>query len=198
MTKKGVNEGLPTQGPYPPPEVYFVTSSYNRFIENIKLNNVKNVSALLIALSNMNKIGRFFTVDERIGASGNQIDICLNEKGETFEPISEYNVIEYTLDSLIDQFDLLNPSYIKIDVDGVEDKIVQGMKNTLTNPDTKSILIEVNHYGTKYKHIDELLTRSGFTKNNDYNKFNNHSNKRRSKNGIVNIENIFYTRFDAT
>ena len=30
----------------------------------IKLNNVKNVSALLIALSNMNKIGRFFTVDE--------------------------------------------------------------------------------------------------------------------------------------
>ena len=36
------------------------------------------------------------------------------------------------------------PDHIKIDVDGIEHKIIQGGSKTLNNPQLKSILIEIN------------------------------------------------------
>jgi FkbM family methyltransferase len=65
------------------------------------------------------------------------------------------------------------PSYIKIDVDGPERAIVEGMRTTLRNPALRSLMIEIND-DAGYKAIAALLGEAGFTERprthaNDYN-----------------------------
>lgn len=52
------------------------------------------------------------------------------------------------------------PDYIKIDVDGVEDEVVGGMRRTLANGRVKSLVVEVES-NTRRSVID-ILTSTGF------------------------------------
>lgn len=53
-----------------------------------------------------------------------------------------------------------SPDYIKIDVDGLEDKIIEGMSKTLSNKQLKSLLVEV-HSSTRETAI-RVLEETGF------------------------------------
>ena len=58
------------------------------------------------------------------------------------------------------------PNYIKIDVDGNEDLIVDGMKNILKHKNLKSILIEINKQNKNHiKSLEQI-------KHNDFELFN--------------------------
>ena len=48
-----------------------------------------------------------------------------------------------SLDECISYFEMPQPDYIKIDVDGIEDKIVEGAKKTLTEGKLETVLIEL-------------------------------------------------------
>lgn len=54
------------------------------------------------------------------------------------------------------------PNYIKIDVDGIEPKVVDGMKNTLDDKTVKSVLIEINSLLPSHQLIMELMKAKGF------------------------------------
>jgi len=65
------------------------------------------------------------------------------------------------------------PSYVKIDVDGPERAIVEGMRRTLSDSVLRSILIEIND-DASYRAIAARLGEAGFTERprlhrNDYN-----------------------------
>ncbi len=60
----------------------------------------------------------------------------------------------FTIDEFIEKFSPPFPAHIKIDVDGIEKKIVLGAKKTMSDPRLKSILIELN---TKWEHYQEIL-----------------------------------------
>ena len=49
------------------------------------------------------------------------------------------------------------PDHIKIDVDGIENKIIEGGSKTLRNPQLKSILIEINSNRKEDKKIIDKL-----------------------------------------
>ena len=49
------------------------------------------------------------------------------------------------------------PDHIKIDVDGIENKIIEGGSKTLKNPQLKSILIEINSNRKEDKKIIDKL-----------------------------------------
>jgi FkbM family methyltransferase len=53
------------------------------------------------------------------------------------------------------------PSYVKIDVDGPERAIIEGMRTTLRNPALRSLLIEIND-ADGYAAITALLGEAGF------------------------------------
>jgi FkbM family methyltransferase len=78
---------------------------------------------------------------------------------------------------------------IKIDIDGQEIEVIQGMVETL--PRVKSILVEVSSK-TKERISAALLT-AGFTMDNRFNSMTPHSRDRRKKEGI-DAENIIFTR----
>ena len=92
------------------------------------------------------------------------------------------------------KFNFKAPSHIKLDVDGFEEKIINGGKETLKNPDLKSILIEITDYDGSKKRIVDILIASGFNNNHPLNFQDNHSKKRREKAGNSRIENLIFTR----
>ena len=53
-----------------------------------------------------------------------------------------HGVFTASLDDLCHIYKFPQPNYIKIDVDGIEMKILKGGRNVLQNPVTKSVLIE--------------------------------------------------------
>ena len=55
------------------------------------------------------------------------------------------------------------PQHIKVDVDGLEHKIVAGAARTLQNPRVRSVMIEVNEELSSHRHLVELMTQWGFT-----------------------------------
>lgn len=50
----------------------------------------------------------------------------------------------FTVDAFVKQFDPPFPTHIKIDVDGIEDKIIQGAPETLRDSRLQSLLIELD------------------------------------------------------
>ncbi len=122
-----------------------VSNNYLALQSNVWLNQANNVYPFNIALSKENKIKNLYLSDLRVGNSGAQIDAPFNEKSEAFQPQKVEKVLSLSVDQLVKNFDLPTPNYIKIDVDGHETDILNGMTDTLKNSDLKSILIEFNN-----------------------------------------------------
>ncbi len=66
----------------------------------------------------------------------------------------------FTVDSFIKKTKNLEPSHIKIDVDGFEVKVVEGMKKTLSMHSTKEIMIELND--KTFNKINKIFSKNGF------------------------------------
>jgi FkbM family methyltransferase len=64
-----------------------------------------------------------------------------------------------TLDQLCFQHGFAIPQHIKIDVDGLEDRILEGGQKVLSHPDFRSLLIEISGYdGAESTAISRLAT----------------------------------------
>ena len=113
-------------------EPYLV--NFQRLCENITLNNTSNVIPLFIALSNVNRIEKLYIGDTRFGASGNQVGQSIDERGIHFNPLQVQHIPTFCLDDFVEIFKLPSPNHMKIDVDGIENKIIEGMKHILTLP----------------------------------------------------------------
>jgi FkbM family methyltransferase len=87
-----------------------------------------------------------------------------------------YKTVGLSIDESIDLLKLNQPSYIKIDVDGIEHLILKGGIKTLQK--TKSILVEVdNSFENKEKKISEHLTNARFTLSKEHSTYNQIWNK---------------------
>ena len=68
-----------------------------------------------------------------------------------------------SLDALVEIFRIPNPGHIKIDVDGLESKVLQGGLKTFGN--SKSILIEIDEKNKdQNSEIQGILTKLGLVK----------------------------------
>ena len=62
---------------------------------------------------------------------------------------------------MVNTFNLEKPHYIKIDVDGIEDLILNGCSEILDN--VKSIMIEINeNFSEKEKNVENFLKSRNF------------------------------------
>ena len=75
--------------------------------------------------------------------------------------------MSFSLDKIINEWGLPVPNHVKIDVDGVEHKIIKGAKSLLKNKKLKSILIEINPNRPEHQKLPEILINNGF----NYDKF---------------------------
>lgn len=70
--------------------------------------------------------------------------------------------ISMTLDELVGKDFLPHPTRVKIDVDGLEHKVVAGSERTLSDRRVNSVLIEINSRVTEHMDIVERLTGLGY------------------------------------
>jgi FkbM family methyltransferase len=110
---------------------------------NIHLNNLsENICIVPIALSD--KIGaslmQLTTTDW--GGALSTFGEDFGWDGEKIRKVFEYKTIGLSIDETINNLDIKNPDYIKIDVDGLEHFILKGGKSVLSK--VKGVLIEIN------------------------------------------------------
>ena len=126
----------------------------------------------------------FIGYSEETGSSGGQMVKPWGHSSDTCRSID---------DMVYFYFDFPFPTHAKIDIDGQEIKVIQGMKKILREQTLKSVLVEIDLVEDNKKDILTIFYDNGFTTDNDFNKMQNHSRVRRAKEGI-NVENIVFTR----
>lgn len=169
-----------------------VSNNYTALQQNVWLNNSTNIHPFNLALANEDKITNLYLSDTRVGNSGAQIDQAVNEKGEDYQALRVEKVLSISLDRLIGEFALPIPSYVKIDVDGHETDILNGMTQTLASPLLKSLLVEFNN-DAEFSHWREHFKVFGLRVDARYDDLPNHSRIRRLNKGTL-ARNYIFTR----
>ena len=88
--------------------------------------------------------------------------------GKSFLPFHTQGTVGVPLDHLWREWGLNFPNHVKIDVDGLEEKIISGAALTLEDRRLKSVLVEVSTKKTSLDLIMQQLTQAGFTQVTDF------------------------------
>jgi FkbM family methyltransferase len=141
------------------------TSNLRILSRNIFINNLdKKIKILPLALNNSNFA--FSNLNEGDFIEGGALNVFDNEKnyeGKIFKAKNKYQIMGVSGDNLIKLKILKIPNYIKIDVDGNEHIILEGMKKILLSKNCKGVSIEINdRYKVQKKKVIEILRKKGF------------------------------------
>lgn len=126
--------------------------NYAELNKNIFLNDLHGkVIAYCLALSNHDKTDKLLLSDFGLGISYHDFEENSWTEDKQFAPDwlckkdgrRAQGCIGRTVDSLIAD-GLPVPDHIKIDVDGLEHKVIQGMAGVLRSPKLKTVLVEIN------------------------------------------------------
>ena len=95
---------------------------------------------------------------------GTTLDCC----GKTFQPAHFQGTVGADLDFLWKQWGFKFPNHLKVDVDGLEEKVFQGALSTLFDRRLRTVLVEVSKKKGDADPIANLLLRLGFLKVTDF------------------------------
>lgn len=90
---------------------------------------------------------------------GEKVDFRL----EPTNPTHKQGSVSFRLDDLIEKTKIPVPDHIKIDVDGIEHKVIGGAVKTLANPKVQSVLIELNVNLEIHRDLISQIENMGFT-----------------------------------
>jgi FkbM family methyltransferase len=128
-------------------------ANYDALCRNLALNGATAaVTALPVALAEATRLAQISLADLSPGAADHGFD---RQDGGA----ASVSVLAYSLDDLIREFDLPQPTLVKIDVDGAEDAVLAGATETLRHPGLSSLIVEVDHGKTDA--VLETLRRDG-------------------------------------
>jgi FkbM family methyltransferase len=144
--------------------------NYAELNKNIYLNDLHGkVLAYCAALSDVDKADQLLLSDFGLGISYHDFEENSWTGDKQFAPdwsVSKDNrraqgCIGRRLDSMVAE-GLPAPHHIKIDVDGLEHRVIEGMLETLTAPSLKTVLIEINFDNPKNLEIIDKMESLGW------------------------------------
>jgi len=123
--------------------------TYAILVQNVELNNFEDIlKTFNVALNDETKVDKLYCPTMISGdapghvfaeSPSNAVENVLHNAPNVFGQ----NTIGFALDDIVEQFGLEPPNHIKIDVDGIENRIIRGAKKTISNRRVKSLSIEV-------------------------------------------------------
>ena len=141
------------------------SGNYAALNRNLKLNGLHSrVRAVSGGISNKTEMTTIFMRDGSIGQSCHAVGEALLPNGKPFDGNSGYQqtTMSYRLDDLLELMGETNPNHIKIDVDGIEHLVVEGMEKTLRATSLKTVLIELDPNHENHQKIFEVMSDNGF------------------------------------
>ena len=129
---------------------------------NIRLNNFhEKVKAYCLGVGESRNFETFFHFKFSAGSSTSQMSAAVDDKGNNFIPAFEQGIFSITLDDLHSNIPIATATEvnIKIDVDGLERKILYASQRMLAEPKLKSILVELSE--AEFKEISIFLSKFG-------------------------------------
>jgi FkbM family methyltransferase len=152
--------------------VYAFEPSFSTFAQlsrNVALNASQGrVIPVFLALSDVNGLVTFNYSSLAPGAALHALGDSKDGQGTPFRPALSQPVLSYRLDDFIAHFAARMPNHIKLDVDGVELKVLRGASRTLGDPGLRSIMVEVEPTSPEFWSIQNLLTDHGFVEHARY------------------------------
>lgn len=118
------------------------TREFLQLCENVKLNHSKNLYLNQIAISNDNQYVQMNVLDNvRFGAY-NSISLITHPEVKN-QKINTELVRALTLDRYLQLFPDTMPKLVKIDVEGFENQVLEGMKHCVNTLDCPCLIIEI-------------------------------------------------------
>jgi FkbM family methyltransferase len=136
--------------------------NFARLLSNISVNGLDNVIPCNTPLSNGASFALFFVSDLEAGSAFHQLGGENSAKRST-GPSLRQGALSASIDALVADYGLPAPTLIKIDVDGLEDRIVSGAARTLRDPALRSVLVEATRgRGDTASSVERALSSAGF------------------------------------
>lgn len=139
------------------------SSNYFSLNKNISINGFTNIKPLLCGLSSTD---RFFDLHVSIleaGAGAASLGSDYRHTDNSKRKIHKQPVLSLRLDSIIEDSYFKFPNFIKIDVDGHEDLIIDGGSRVLSDPRLLSIIMEFEYKSTSEEALFiDKITSFGF------------------------------------
>jgi len=140
-----------------------VASNYSILNTNIQVNNISdNVKSFCLAISDSSIFSSINLSSLVPGSAHNCFDDNKNYADQSFAPEFQQGCFSMTLDEIVYNHSLTPPSHLKIDVDGLESKIIAGAPKLLADKCLRSILIELNEDLPRDKEIINTILGHGF------------------------------------
>ena len=139
-------------------------SSFVQLFRNIILNDLSAV-AFLTPLSDQaepNMLYMKYSFLQGAGQAHHQFGRTVDQDGEEFRPAHFFGIHSCTVDQLVGEGIVPLPNFIKIDVDGIEDKVVEGMRSTLASEKLRSVLCEVSGTESEVEKLLRTFETNGF------------------------------------
>lgn len=155
-------------------KVYSFEPNFMNFYTQLKTckeNNISNIFPINIAINNSNKFNYFNYSILGNGGDGSFGDELKNQmiNSDYMNPFSPHNkisleigVLGLSLDSLVYDFGLDVPNYLKIDVDGNELLVLKGAQKLLNEEKVKEIFIEIDDKIYVNSEIENFLKQFSF------------------------------------
>jgi FkbM family methyltransferase len=146
--------------------VYAFEPSFSTFAQlsrNVALNGSSGrVLPVLVALSDVNGLVTFNYSSLDPGTARHALGESVDDHGRPFTPALTQPVLTYRMDDFVAQFSGRAPHHIKLDVDGIELKVLSGGARTLADPALRTVLVEVELDRPELDAIQRLLEGYGF------------------------------------
>jgi len=134
-------------------------------LKNLNLNNCQEMTSIISnPLFSAVGFNEFKYGNDVEGGALSAFGVDFGYDGKRMNSQVSSNVLGFSLDYIFSMNEVMQvPNMVKIDVDGIEHLVLKGAKKVFTNPECKSILVEVNDdFSEQSKVVDELLTSYGY------------------------------------
>ena len=125
----------------------FEPSAANYFLlnRNIELNRLGEVlRAYCLAFSDTRQIDVLHMQSTEFGGALSSFSTPVDNDGKMFSAKFQQGMVGFSIDDFVQLFNPPFPNHLKIDVDGIEDRIIMGAPATLADSRLKSVSIELD------------------------------------------------------
>lgn len=155
--------------------------NFTRLTRNIRANHLGNITPMNIALAEKTAFGYLYLSDTVASSA-------LHSFGDPQPDPKKLRqgIVGVSLDDLVFRLGFPAPTHIKLDVDGIEEKIILGASQVLGSPSLISLLVEINSHDVETSAIHSFLRAKGFRVSD--------KSSREHKTGDLQTKNYIYSK----